>query len=165
MTNRIKIKDRGWNRIVKEIRSSRMNRAAFVGIQGSQAEVAHGEYGTNVEIGSVHEFGSRDGRIPSRPFLRQPFDEHQSKYQKDFVRIYQMFLDGADVDGELLVLGEDYKQDVIDAIQSSAYQEWAESTRARKESEGKIGDVPLWDTSQLVNSISVRVGDAKHDRS
>lgn len=157
MTGRVKDIDRGWKRIVREVKKNRDGTAALVGIQGSEAEVSHGDYGTNVEIGAVHEFGTRDGKIPSRPFLRQPFDANLSKYHAIYKNLYGRFLAGADVRGELLMLGEAYRQDVIEAVKNDDYKEWAPSTRKRKEAQGKGGDVPLWDTSQLLNSITTMV--------
>lgn len=159
----ITVKDFGWERIARRFKANKMGRSSLVGIQGDQAEVKREDYGTNVEIGAVQEFGTRDGRIPPRPFLRTPFDEHQKEYEKAFDAIYDRFLEGADLDVDLLLLGDTYRRQVIDDIKAKKYEEWADSTREKKEKAGKGGDVPLWDTGQMVGAITVVVEKLKRD--
>jgi hypothetical protein len=154
---KLHIKDFGWERIKRQFKALRIGRSASVGIQGSDAEVAHGDYTTNVEIGAVMEFGTKDGTIPSRPFLRSPFDAHQGEYARDFSVIYDTMLAGMNVDASLLLLGEKYRKQVLADIKNREYAEWADSTQAQKASAGKAGDVPLIDTGQLINAISVDV--------
>lgn len=157
MTTNVKVIDRGWKNIVAEVNKYRDGSAAVVGIQGSEAEVSHVDYGTNAEIGAVLEFGTRDGKIPSRPFLREPFDANEPKYKQMYIKAAQSVSDGKSPIGELLLMGEAYKADVLRAVKANQYAQWALSTQAQKARKGKSGDPVLWDTGQLMNSITAVV--------
>lgn len=52
-------------------------------LEGKGGEAEHGESGMAIiEIAAVHEFGSVDGRIPERSFLRRTFEEQQDELIK-----------------------------------------------------------------------------------
>ncbi len=53
-----------------------------VGVQGSDAAVTpEGSKLSLVQIATVHEFGSSDGRIPQRSYLRSTFDEKKGELE------------------------------------------------------------------------------------
>lgn len=87
--------DRGWKRIKREI--AKMD-SAYVktGIQQGTADYKGGVAATTVAM--VNEFGSEDGHIPERSFLRSSFDENATQYagmMKGFVTdIYSRDQDG-----------------------------------------------------------------------
>lgn len=156
MSTHVKVIDRGWNKIKRNILKLDKGRIASVGWQGAGASEQHDGM-TNAELASLHEFGSSDGTLPSRPVHRQTFDVNKASYQAELDHIGYLFFDGYEVDGMLFLLGERYRGDMLDAVKSSSFAPWAESTRAQKAREGKEGDVPLWDTSQMLNALSVEI--------
>jgi hypothetical protein len=163
-TNKVKVIDRGWNKLIKKffgLKSS--GKAVAVGFQGSEAEIESPEHGglTNVELAAIHEFGTKNGRIPARPMIRQTFDKNQNKYDTEMKKISAKFFDphNVSIDGELLMLGQDFRTDIIQAVVNDEFQPWADSTQLQKDKQGKAGDPPLWDTNQLVNSIRALVTD------
>lgn len=151
---KVKLVDRGWDNIKKQAIKAVSGKVASVGWQGNSATEDHGGV-TNVEVAAWMEFGTRD--IPERPMLRQTFDKNLSKYEKEMKLIANTFYTGKDIDGLLLVLGERYRGDMIQEIRSRAFAEWAESTLMSKALQNKSGDVPLWDTGQLINASGVVV--------
>lgn len=157
MKPQLKVVDRGWKRLSKLYRKTVPGVASQVGIQGPEAFAVAPDHGdmTNIYLGSIHEFGTKDKRIPERPFMRQTFDKHSARYQRELEKIAKDFFGGIPADPYVRMLGEDYRDDIVQAIASRQFREWKESTRLRKEMEGKSGDVPLWDTGQLKDSITV----------
>jgi phage gpG-like protein len=112
---------------------------------------------TLVEIAAVHEFGSRDGRIPERSFLRSTFlirrvnalAAMQTKLAKAIVT------DGMDPSKALAILGAWGAAEVKNTFtEIDIPPPLAESTIARKGSSR-----PLVDTGLLKNSISYEVVD------
>jgi len=138
---------------------SKVGRAALVGIQGEKGAEDRGEGLTNAELATIHEFGAKNNRPPERSFLRSTFDENQQEYKKELDQIGKDFFDGklppARVDGELLLLGEEYRSDIIEKIRSGIPPPLAESTIEEKGGE----ETPLIRTGQLWNSITAIVGD------
>jgi phage gpG-like protein len=165
-TNTFKIIDRGWNKLKKQSLTLSKGKATAVGFQGSEAEIVDPEHGglTNVELAAIHEFGTKDGRIPERPMIRQTFDENQSKYEKEMANVARAFYDGKNIDGELLVVGEGVKADVFKKVRGAQFEPWAPLTMAMKALIGKEGDVPLWDTGQLMNSLTAIVTDNPNEK-
>lgn len=171
-------KDLGWKAIVKRIQAANDNLNVRVGIQGTEAAAKHapqtplattqksktrrkrrpagfipdlGSAPTNVLIGAVHEFGSIKRNIPSRPFFRSTFDERFKRYQKRLDKVVgDAMVDGDyKVEGGLLRLGNVYRSDIIRKIKRKEFLPLSEETRKRRK-----GDTPLWDTGQLINSLS-----------
>jgi len=154
MGARLRDHDRGWARIRKafgKMATSRKGPVAQVGIQGDSSREEGGE--TNAMIAAVHEFGSPTRSIPQRSFLRSTFDEHQRAYQRELDGIARRALDGAKLTGELLLLGEQYRSDVLDKINEGIPPALQDATIERKKGE----TTPLIDTGQLRNAIRVVV--------
>jgi len=165
------VKDRGWNEIKKHAKQLKKARAASVGIQGSLAELktkGH-EDKTNVEIGLYNEFGSQkiSGRPPERSFIRSTFDENMPKYQKIVDDTAKKFFDLGPlrVDGELLLLGELCKKNIIDKMKSGIPPELSERTIKIRMAKGETKFTPLIFTGQLMNSLSVEVVDRASKKS
>lgn len=148
----VKDVDRGWRKIASKMARSTAVRAK-VGVQAPEAEIDRGGGLTNAGLAAIHEFGSPPSSIPERSFLRSTFDEKQRGYQKELDRIARAGLDGAALEGEMTLLGEQYRADAIDKIRSGIPPPLAPATIARKGGEA----TPLIDTGQLVNSIRVVV--------
>jgi hypothetical protein len=141
--------DRGWGSISKQLRAFKRGKAASVGVQGQEAEAPHtGEEGselTNVAIGSIHEFGLG---VPQRSHWRSTFDEKMDKYKKELDEIaVRVYTPGqGSVEGDLLLLGEQYKKDVIDKMRAGIAPE-----------KGDGDPKHLIDTGQYMNSFSVQI--------
>lgn len=146
---KVKVIDRGWKDITKKFRKLQRGIVASVGVQGSEASADHGGP-TNVMIGSVHEYGTKDGRIPARPHWRPTFDENAKKYQKELDQIaVRVYTPGkGDARGDLMLLGETYKTDVIRRMHAGISPE-----------AGQGDPRQIIDTGQYVNSFSVVLAD------
>jgi phage gpG-like protein len=163
MAKDVVVIDRGWGKIIKNATTVAKGKAASVGFQGSEAEMIDPEHGgmTNVELAAIHEFGTKDGKIPARPMIQQTFSKHSSKIDKAMVKVSKDFFDGKNIDGELRMVGEDFRSDIIQEIRNDSFKEWAQSTEVYKEKQGRSGDVPLWMSGQLVNALTTVVVEGK----
>lgn len=91
-------KDLGHDALLRELGKMAGTAYADVGLlegEGTQLhEAPSGEKSelTLAQIGAVHEFGSSDGRIPQRSWLRSNHDAHLGKYQARLERDYGRFL-------------------------------------------------------------------------
>jgi len=154
--------DRGWQDIVKMFKQQRRGVASAVGVQGVEA-MANREGISNAELAAVHEFGTKDRRIPERSFLRSTFDENKGEYKRDIDKLVGQTVDrvkagapsGLVLEGELRLLGEDYRKDILRRINAGIRPDLKPATKKRKKGE----TTPLIDTGQLRNSISVVVED------
>ena len=144
--------DRGFKRIKRLLtKASRRGPAVGVGAQAAEAKADHDGI-TNAELAAVHEFGK--GNAPERSFLRSTFDENLRDYDRELTAIAKRTYDGsASLEGDLLLLGESMRSDVIQKIRSSIPPPLKSATVARKKGE----TTPLIDTGQLLNAISVQV--------
>lgn len=80
MASAVTDRDLGLKAIVAQLRDGAYVR---VGVQGSDAAVTPEGSSLNlVQIATVHEFGSSDGRVPQRSFLRSTFDEKKRELEK-----------------------------------------------------------------------------------
>lgn len=158
------VKDRGWTKILKNLVQLRTGRAAATGVQGEAAEAGHEGSGemTNVQLATIHEYGDKTGEHPpERSFLRSTLDENLGKYQTELNKIASGAFIGGTVDGNLLLLGEQYRGDILQKINDGVPPPLADATIARKGGE----ETPLIDTGQLKNSLSVQVDSlARFDR-
>ncbi|NIQ91025.1 MAG: hypothetical protein GWM98_04750 [Nitrospinaceae bacterium] len=157
MAKGYKVIDRGWDQLMKRMRRYSLGVAAKVGIQGPKGAAARGIQLSNAYLGSIHEFGTRDGKIPERPFMRATFDANEGKYSREYKKIAAGFFEGGTVEGQLMVLGEKYRADIIRAVQSRKFQELSVEYRVRKIMKGKE-TIPLLDTGELIKqSITVEI--------
>jgi hypothetical protein len=147
MAQSIKEKDRGWDHIIDSLEDIPFD--VTIGIQGSEASVDHGGI-TNAMLGSIHEYGTADGRIPQRSFLRSTLNKKEKKYTKEYATALANVAEGKDLEGELKIVGEIAAGDVKKEIKKHIPPILHPSTVARKKGE----TVPLINTGQLWNSIS-----------
>jgi hypothetical protein len=150
--------DRGWNKIKGGLqKAAREQRVVDIGILGSEAASAHptGEGLTNVEIGSIHEFGGENDRPPERSFLRSTMTKGRKKYERLIQRGMKLAYEGKlSVEDALGLAGAKAAADVDKAIRAGIAPPLAESTIIKKTIAGKSGTTPLIDTGQLVGSIT-----------
>ncbi|MCP4603230.1 MAG: hypothetical protein GY847_22395 [Proteobacteria bacterium] len=156
MPGGVRIIDRGWNAFKKKLqRNKGKGLVASVGVQGDKATEMHADGDiTNATIGAIHEYGAEDNkRPPARPHWRPTFDENEKKYAKEMEKIPERILRGqSTIKGELLLVGEKYKADVLKKIQSHIPPRLADETLEQEKH-----TAPLWATGQYVNSFSVDV--------
>lgn len=161
---RIKVTDtdKGYREFVAAFRELAEGAHVVVGIRGAKgAEVypaAEGEEApkrplTIVEVGAVNEFGTEDGHIPARSFLRATFDAHRARYTTQFVSGLRAILAGkADLDKTLGLLGLRVQADIQTRIAQGIEPANAPATIARKGSEK-----PLIASGRLRQSIDYEV--------
>lgn len=138
-------KDRGWNRIMEDIKklSGSSTQAGLFGSGGDEeSDVA--------ARGAVHEFGDRKGRIPQRPFTRNAFDANENKIKK---RVFDDF--GNMIEGKLppkMVLakaGELLAELIQRSIRQGTFTPLKIDTILKKGSSR-----PLIDTAVMANSVT-----------
>ena len=144
--NKVKVVDRGWGKLRRMMSSRKYSagggRAASVGIQGTTATEEHDGM-TNVGVGAIQEFGSKDREHPpERSHIRAALDQHQKKYQRELDRIAKAGFGGKEMEGELMLLGEQYRGDIINKIRAGI-------------GEPVDGRTPLIRTGQYINAFSV----------
>lgn len=78
----------GYSRLLKEIGVGKQAPVVAVGVQ--RADIGSHPSRTNLAlIAAANEFGTADGRIPARPFIRSTMAEHF----EDFIGLNRIFLD------------------------------------------------------------------------
>lgn len=127
-----------------------------VGVLEDKGSVKHSDGDmTLVEIAATHEFGSSDGRIPERSFIRRTFLVRAAKELVDFqVKLAKAIVtNGLDPIKALRLLGAWGVAEIRKTItEEDIPPPLAESTIARKGS-----SKPLVDTGLLKNSLSYEV--------
>jgi phage gpG-like protein len=156
--------DKGYADLRRTLAKIRAERPyVVVGIRGQagaqtyQDEAGKGDAISLVEVGAVHEFGSRDGRIPERSYMRSTFDRNRDDYERGFKRSIGRVVDGtAEIDTELGRLGLVVAGDIQETIATLTDPPLAQYTIDKKGS-----SKPLIETGRLKQSIDheVRRGD------
>ena len=145
---KVKINNKGLEKeleLINKIGKARVK----VGVQADAG--VHSESGANlVDIGIWNEYGT--AHIPSRPFIRQTFEDNQQAVAQYLGRVVSNVAKGDDLVQELSKLGQWYQDKQKKTLTSYPWTPNAPSTRRRKKS-----SKPLVDTSQLVNSIRYKV--------
>ena len=156
----VRIIDHGWDRIMRFFWKYQSGIGAQVGIQGVEA-MANREGISNAELAAVHEYGTKDGRIPERSFLRSTFDEELPYYKRTVDRMGEEMpkamkkgiLEAAFVEGELMLIGEEFRKDILDNINRGIYPYLKPVTIKRKDGE----TTPLINSGQLRSAISTAI--------
>jgi hypothetical protein len=106
-----------------------------------------------VDLALVHEYGSRNGRIPQRSFIRSTCDAKRKAHASLIGRLQRKYIDGKlTMKQALTQLGEVVAKDMVLAINRGIDPELADSTIRRKKS-----SKPLIDTGRLKGSITHEV--------
>lgn len=110
----------------------------------------------NAELAAVHEFGTKDGRIPERSFIRSSMTENSASYVDTHAENLRKVIRGEmPFDKSLDLLGVRAAADVQQNIRNGDFESLAQSTIDRKGS-----SKPLIDTGNLRQSITHEVRDA-----
>jgi len=133
-------RDHGYKQLLGLL-SKQPQVGVLVGIRGQQGQDL-------LLYATVNEFGSEDGRIPERSFLRATVDENRVKYAKILEVAALRLLDGESPDRAFGIVGMTVVADVQRRIRDRISPANAPSTIRQKGS-----DVPLIDTGRLRQSI------------
>lgn len=112
------------------------------------------------EVAVYNEFGTSDGRIPERSFIRATHDNKWPEWMRRTATLRRRVVSGREtVDGALGKMGTMIQTDIKKRIMSNIRPKNAPATIKRKTRAGKVGDKTLIDTAQLLGSIHW----SKHD--
>lgn len=149
--------DRGYKRFQKQMREYRHGPSVTIGIQATDAQRGTEEGAdfadSNVRLAAVHEFGSRDGRIPQRSFMRAPMDRERAKFKRMLNRAVRSAAINGDAKRQLGIIGEVARAEMIRTIDMSIGLLPLKS----KTIERKGSTKPLIDTGQLKAAITWKV--------
>lgn len=152
MSGSIVVVDHGWDDLMRAMhRAAQDEPHVKVGVVGDGAGQSHADSGlTNAELAAVHEFGTIDGHIPERSFLRSTIDENAEKYHDFAKALHLKVIEGKITTTDALGLfGARVVADVKRKLQAGIDPPLADSTVDRKGS-----SKPLIDTGALINSIT-----------
>ena len=160
-TNKVYIDDSKWERIKRSLKAAER---AFVRV-GFFGEAADGKVDdsdfTMLELAAVHEFGSEDGTIPERSFIRaslqQAYDD--GEMQKVCASLYKRIAEGElNTDQALKILGEWAVTIIKKFVTEGPYiePELKPGTIAAKGS-----DRPLVDTGAMINAVQYEITGAE----
>lgn len=149
----VKVIDLGYKRLVDNT-----ERLEGVGLTvGIHEDASPYDGGLSVaQVYAVHEFGTRDKRIPARPTLGPTFDDNESEYVGLAAQIAIDVGDGAMPEMLVQRLALKMEADVKRAITELREPANKPATIAAKGS-----DNPLIDTSRMRNSVQGRVVDGE----
>jgi hypothetical protein len=156
-------RDRGWARFLEALPAMGSPKVAVGILQDKGGEVDEEGGITLAGIAAVNEFGSEDGHIPERSFLRSTVDDNEAVYLRELMNaagaavdaMVQQGATGAEavLEQGLGVLGARVKRDVQNKIRDLRDPPNAEATLAAK----YPGDNPLIDTGRMRQSIAFAV--------
>lgn len=173
MTLKVIDRDFGFKDLLGALDDLKGEISVLVGVPEASKEYKDGA--NQVLIASVQEFGSSDGRIPERSFLRSTVDEKSSEYSALLTKLVGRVVDGKITPNQALDrLGLKVESDVkrkIVAIQEPPNA--ASTIRQKKKKAGKkVKNIklvtgadgtesetgnPLIDTGQLRQSITYEI--------
>ena len=146
--------DLGYNEIMRNF-SELKGSFVEVGLWGDGDDPA-----TNLAArGAVHEYGTQNGRIPSRPWMRQTAEKYAEEVNDFVVKLLESLTD-RNISGItfLGLLGAFYEGKMKAIFTEGEFAELAASTIARKGS-----DTPLIDTGLMRASITSKVFIKNHE--
>lgn len=152
MTSEVKVNDYGL--------SGRLG--SILALDGSEVIVGvlDGHAGTYpdanlsaAQIAAVNEFGSRDGHVPERSFMRSTMDEERVELGRNLAKVVAAIASGRMTESRALnLIGMDAQRRIQRKIVALREPPNAPSTIARKGSSN-----PLVDTGRLTQSITYAV--------
>lgn len=146
-------------RIEKLLR--KMSNAPHVAVGILQDEAVADNF-SMVDLALVHEFGSKDGHIPQRSFIRATCDAKRNEHIKLADILQSKIIDGSlSIRQALGQLGEVAEKDMVQAINNGLKPDIADSTkkakiRSLKKQKKKltgVGFKPLIESGRLKGSI------------
>lgn len=179
--------DRGWKALRKTFQAiGERDSYVKVGVLAGTPEGDQQRKGgmTNVELAMLHEFGSSDGSIPERSFIRSTYEENKARYKAELKILLRKLYEGRlDVRNVLGILGSRMANDMKRKITSGEIKppntpsviarksrlvkrrklrfDESRSVRRFRDRRGRFATAgrvrPLIDTGQLVKAIDYQV--------
>lgn len=152
-------KDLGYRDLMKRLGGMHSTQV-LVGVRSTGHELAISDEGIVgesldlAEIAAINEFGSSDGHVPERSFLRATIDQHRAEYARELEVAVERMIDGAPPALAYGRLGLRAVADVQARIRAHIPPPNAPSTIRRKGS-----STPLIDTGRLIQSIDYTIED------
>ncbi len=144
-------KDYGWKALTKELRKLEKDPYVKIGVPKDEKHPEDGE--SLLVIASSNEFGTNDGRIPERSYLRSTYDENRRIINSFITKSYDEIMTGkTTVEKALGQLGAFFKGKVQKKMVDLSTPANAPSTIKAKGSSN-----PLIDTGFLRQSIKEKV--------
>jgi hypothetical protein len=141
--------DRGWASIVQHVRTLG-TLVLEAGIVGSDANDPHGDSGlTNGEIGALLEFGTQDGHIPARHWLRGALRQQDFLVRWLAEAARSVVAGSSSPESALALVGQRLVHTIKDNISNGIEPGNADATIRKKGF-----NYPLVDTGELVRHIS-----------
>ena len=148
MTN-ITDKDSGFKRLVNLFKKSFQ---ITIGIHEAEGSASHGSM-TVAEIGAIHEYGSKDKKIPQRSFVRETHDMKLKENLTLLKRVEGEVIDGKKTQEQAIaLLGEVAAKQMVSRINEGIPPPNMPSTIRKKKS-----SKPLIDTGQMKGAITFKV--------
>lgn len=139
----------------KRLRELDKGKRVKIGLLAGKNENRSNDGVTNVDLGLIHEFGTSDGHIPARPFLRPTMAREQAKYERLLAEVTKRSLEGLyPLDKGLGLLGQAAVADVRATITQGA---GVQPANAPSTIQRKGSSRPLVDTGRMVNAISYAI--------
>lgn len=147
---RIKDDKHEQRRLEKLLKKTQKHNHVAVGILQDEP---HDERFSMMDLAMVHEYGSRNGHIPARSFIRSTCDAKRKEHL-DLVRKlqWQIILGRLNAKQALTQLGEVVSKDMVQTINDGIEPELKDATKKRKDS-----SKPLIDTGRLKGAITHEV--------
>jgi hypothetical protein len=157
ITSKTMVKDRGWSKL-KRNDVNLKGAHVKVGVIGGSNTISSNTEGNSetpiIEYAIYNEYGTNDGVVPSRPFMRQSFDENKNKLRSIAASSYKNSGTNSTelIKKVLAQIGVLHQSQVQDKIVDIKTPPNAPSTVASKGSSN-----PLIDSGDLKKSISHNV--------
>ena len=144
--------DRGEKEILRQVEAMKKKPFVKIGILGNAGN--HKETGTPVVLyAGANEFGTRDGRVPERSFMRSTMDQENRRLSRETEKLVSQIAQGRqNVMSVLKILGLSIQAKIRKKITTLSSPPNRPSTIAKKGSSN-----PLIDTGQLRSSINFEV--------
>lgn len=141
-------KDRGYKKIMSNVKKA----DCWVTAVGYPGEKFSGDNARDniAERAATHEYGTRNGKIPSRPFMRQSFENNSRKISKRLAMEYDKVIIGKQSTQDGLSRVGEFMVGIIKAtIRRGDFKPLRPRTILRKGS-----SKPLIDTGEMRNSTT-----------
>ena len=137
------------HRLEKAVKIANKSMHVAVGILQDETHGADKNF-SMVDLAMVHEYGSKDGNIPQRSFIRSTCDEKRKKHLRLLRQLQDKIILGRlNKKQALIQFGEVVKSDMVQSINSGIDPKLNLKTiKAKKSSK------PLIDTGRLKGSIA-----------
>ena len=120
----VKLIDKGWKKIRKSLKQMEDAYVA-VGFPGETSKTVKGADGsfTVASLAAVHEYGTTDGHIPSRPFMRMTYERTRQEIKTLTRRLYRRVLDNKiSVRRALGLIGVKYEGEIKQTITQGPFE-------------------------------------------